>query len=79
VEVKKTRRAWMYMETEVSIDSVEELGDYLEVEYKGSALTEVSEVRAYLHEVTEKLGAETSGIDLKGYPFGILEKRKLLK
>ena len=78
-EVKKTRRAWMYMDTEVSIDSVEDLGDYLEIEYKGDTLNNVSEARQHLHKVADKLGAETKGLDLKGYPFGLLEKKGLLK
>jgi adenylate cyclase, class 2 len=79
VEVKKTRRAWMYMDTEVSIDSVEDLGNYLEIEYKGDTLADIAEVRHYLHEVAHKLGVKTKELDLKGYPFGLLEKKGLLK
>ncbi len=76
VEVKKTRRAWLYMDVEVSIDSVDNLGQYLEVEYKGDKLANVQKVRDYLHEVVKKLGAKTKGLDLKGYPYGLLEKRQ---
>lgn len=78
IEVKKTRRAWNYKDVEVSIDDVEELGQYLEVEYKGDALEDVAQVRAYLHEIVAELGAKTEGLDLKGYPFGLLEKKGLL-
>lgn len=43
IEVKKTRRAWHYKNVEVSLDEVEELGAYLEVEYKGSEFDDVME------------------------------------
>jgi adenylate cyclase class 2 len=79
IEVKKTRRAWTYMDTEVSIDSVEDLGDYLEIEYKSDTLSDVDEVRQYLQKVANKLGVKTKGLDLKGYPFSMLEKKGLLK
>lgn len=79
IEVKKTRKAWLFKDAEVSIDSVEELGDYIEVEYKGNSLENVDKVRDYLHSIVTELGAKTDGLDLKGYPFGLLEKKGLLK
>jgi len=57
IEVKKTRKAWRFMDTEVSLDTVEDLGEYLEVEYK-SSLTDIAEVRVHLHKVVENLGAK---------------------
>ncbi|HSX30311.1 MAG TPA: class IV adenylate cyclase [Candidatus Saccharimonadales bacterium] len=78
IEVKKHRRAWSYQDVEVSIDSVEELGDCLEVEYKGSKLADVNEARDYLHQIVKKLGAKTKGLDLNGYPYGLLAKKKLI-
>ncbi len=78
IEVKKTRRAWSYLDTEVSLDAVEELGEYLEVEYKGD-LTDVEAARVHLHEVVKELGAKTSELDLKGYPFGLLKLKGLTK
>lgn len=78
IDVKKTRRAWIYMDAEISIDSVEELGEYLEVEYKGDALSDITAVRSHLHSIVRKLGAKTKGLDLKGYPFGLLEKKNLV-
>lgn len=78
IAVKKTRRAWMYEDTEVSLDAVEELGSYLEVEYKGK-LEDIEKIRSYLHEVVKKLGAKTGVLDRKGYPYGLLELKGLLK
>lgn len=33
----------------------------------------------YLQSIADELGAKTKGLDLKGYPFGLLEKKGLLK
>lgn len=76
-DVKKLRRSWDYKEAEISIDSVEELGDYIEVEYKGS-LKDVEEVRRHLFAVLAELGAETGKIDYRGYPYLLLEKKGLI-
>lgn len=78
IEVKKTRRAWLYRDVEVSIDEVEELGQYLEVEYKGNGLDDVEQIREFLQSIVAQIGAETKGLDLKGYPFGLLAKKGLL-
>jgi len=78
IEVKKTRRAWLYKDVEVSIDEVEDLGQYLEVEYKGDQLEDIGQIRDFLQSIVTQIGAETRGLDLKGYPFGLLKKKGLL-
>jgi adenylate cyclase class 2 len=78
VDVKKTRKAWDYMDTEVSIDLVEGLGNYIEVEYKGKH-TDVQIARDHLFEVLKMLGAKTGELDTRGYPYLVLEKHGLLK
>lgn len=78
IEVKKTRRAWDYLDTEISLDKVEDLGDFLEVEYKGSKLNDIKSIRRHLHEVVKSIGAQTDELDLKGYPFGLLSKKGLI-
>lgn len=78
VDVKKNRKAWDYMDTEVSIDSVEDLGEFIEVEYKGK-LTDVQAARDHLFEVLKILGAKTGELDTRGYPYLLLEKQGLLK
>lgn len=77
IDVKKTRRAWKYMDTEVSLDSVEDLGEYIEIEYKGSA-SDVLKVREHLFTVLDTLGAQTGKLDTSGYPYLMLKKRGLL-
>lgn len=78
VEVKKTRQAWNYMDVEISIDSVEGLGDFIELEYKGK-LNDVVAVRKVLFEVLQKLGARTEELDIRGYPYLLMEKNDLFK
>jgi len=77
VDVKKTRRVWMYKDVEVSIDAVEDLGDYIELEYKGN-LRDVDAARDYLFAVLKEIGAETGELDQRGYPYLVLEKHGLL-
>lgn len=78
IEVKKTRKAWNYMDTEISIDSVEELGDFIELEYKGES-EDVEAARKHLFKVLETLKADTGELDQRGYPYLLLEKHGLLK
>lgn len=77
IDVKKTRKAWDYMDTEVSIDLVEGLGEYIELEYKGKP-TDVQTARAHLFAVLKKLGAKTGELDTRGYPYLLLEKSGLI-
>ncbi len=78
IEVKKTRKAWDYMETEISIDSVEGLGFFIELEYKGE-IEEVELSRKHLFKVLKALKAETGELDRRGYPYLLIEKKGLLK
>jgi adenylate cyclase class 2 len=78
VDVKKTRKAWHYMDTEVSVDSVEGLGDYIEIEYKGKHTDDIQTARDHLFEVLKTLGAITGELDTRGYPYLMLEKSGLL-
>lgn len=78
IDVKKTRKAWDYKDTEVSVDSVEDLGEYLEVEYKGDSITDIEAARAYLHTIVEAVGAETGKLERRGYPYLLLAQKKLL-
>jgi hypothetical protein len=50
----------------------------IEVEYKGDNLESVEKIREFLQSIVTKIGAETAGLDLKGYPFGLLAKKGLL-
>lgn len=73
VEVKKTRKTWRLGEAEVSIDLVQNLGEFVELEYKGDGL-DVDGARSYLLAILSRIGAEVTSADLKGYPFLLLER-----
>jgi len=77
IEVKKNRKSWSYKDTEISVDSVDDLGEFIEVEYKGN-LDDVEEARKYLFEVIQAISAETDELDLKGYPYLLLKAKGLL-
>lgn len=77
IEVKKTRQAWSYKDVEICLDSVEGLGEFIELEYKGD-LDSVEAAREYLFAVLGELNAETGELDLKGYPYLLLGKKGLL-
>lgn len=77
VEVKKLRKSWDFQDAEISIDSVDGLGHFIEVEYRGD-LDDIAAARKYLFTVLERLGAKTGESDTKGYPWLMLEKQGLL-
>jgi adenylate cyclase class 2 len=77
IDVKKTRRAWEYDDTEISIDDVEGLGGFIELEYKGE-LQDAEAARTHLFKVLHRLGAETGELDVRGYPYMLLKKKSLL-
>jgi adenylate cyclase, class 2 len=77
IEVKKSRRSWMFDDVEISIDNVDELGSYIELEYKGR-IDNVDKAREHLYKTLKQLGAETGNLDLKGYPYLLLQSKGLL-
>ena len=77
VDVKKLRKIWDYGDVEVSLDSVDELGDFIEVEYKGEAIG-IEAARKHLFAALKELGAEPGEIDYRGYPYLLMEKKGLL-
>lgn len=77
IVVDKKRKNYDYKETIISIDIVEELGEFIEIEFNG--LTENEEkVKEYLYEVLKEIGADVGQPIFKGYPELLLEKRGLL-
>ena len=79
VSVDKTRETCHYKdEFEIALDSVKELGNFIEIEslkdFGGISLT-----REKLFELANQLGLDTSNCDLRGYPFMLLKKKGLLK
>lgn len=77
VTVNKQRSSWMWQNVEISIDSVAELGDFIELEYKGEGL-DVAAAQKQLFDTLAELGAEVSEQDHRGYPWELLIKKRSL-
>ncbi len=77
VTVKKCRKVWTSGDIEISIDTLDDLGEFIELEYKGS-LTDVLSVREHLSSFLKTIGAETGIIDERGYPYLLMKKKGLL-
>ena len=74
VVVEKSRTTWIFEEVEIVIDDVTDLGFYIELEATGD-FEKPQEGKSYLHEILKKLNAEVGELDLRGYPFRILENK----
>lgn len=76
VVVDKKRKTFMFRDYEVALDCVEELGDYVEVEYKGKEeKLDTKKVGEEMKDFIEKTGCQIVEQDFKGYPHLLLEKK----
>ena len=69
VVVDKNRKVWLYADYEISLDSVKDLGDFVEIEYKGQR--DSSEHKEILEEMVgflKKLGCGAIEMNHSGYP-----------
>jgi len=73
ITVDKLRKVWLFNEVEISIDFIADLGAFIELEYKGNS-DNIEKVRELLFQTLSSTGAQTSEIDLKGYPFLMLKR-----
>ena len=78
VIVDKYRKAYELEDVEISIDFVKELGEYIEIEYKGSK-QDIKSIRKYLFDILDRIGAKTGALDKRGYPYELLIKKGLVK
>lgn len=77
IKVDKIRRTWIYKKTEIAIDEIKELGNFIEIEAKGN-FSDVEEAKKYLNLILKELGAEIGEQDFEGYPYKILKKKGLI-
>ena len=75
IVVDKLRDSWRYEDYEISIDTVKELGDYIEIEYKGKENTNIDEITKKLYSVLEVIGASVGEEDHGGYGFKLIQKK----
>ena len=71
--VEKTRKIWDYQDYEISIDSVTDLGDFVEIEYKGSnSLLSPKKITDDMIKFLKHIGCGKIERNFVGYPFMIL-------
>ncbi len=79
VTVEKEREAYVYGdEFEIALDTVKELGYFVEIE-AAKSFGSVEETRKALFEFAKTLGIDTSKPDERGYPYLLMEKKGLTK
>ncbi|NTW45718.1 MAG: class IV adenylate cyclase [Candidatus Moranbacteria bacterium] len=81
VTVDKVRRAYAYRDYEVALDTVEGLGAFVEIEYKGADAESVDtkSVADGMLAFLDEIGVGTVSRDISGYPFLLLEAQGLLR
>ena len=71
--VDKLRKIWIYKDYEVSIDTVQGVGDFVEIEYIGSDETvEPKSVTAEMIKFLKNIGCGKIERNYVGYPFQLL-------
>jgi len=72
VKVDKLRKTWVYNDYEVDVDSVKELGDFVEIEYIGKEKVDPKKSTDEMVNFLKKLGCGKIKRDYVGYPFRLL-------
>jgi len=71
--VDKTRKIYRYKNYEISIDSIKDLGDFVEIEYKGkSTKVNPTKVTEGMVKFLKDLGCGKISRNYVGYPFQLL-------
>ncbi len=74
--VDKKRQTFIYKNYEIALDSVEELGNYVEVEYRGSEdVSDTKKIADEMKDFIETTGCQILEQDFVGYPFLLLKKK----
>jgi adenylate cyclase class 2 len=71
--VEKQRTTWHYKQTEIAIDTVSDLGTYIEIEAKGEFESKEDAI-TYVYSIAKELEADLGEQDYRGYPYRLLEK-----
>lgn len=72
VVVNKTRKSWKYKHYEVSLDTVKNLGKFVEVEYVGRSSEDPEKITKQMLEFIKKRKVGKVYRNFVGYPFQIL-------
>ena len=72
VTVDKIRKTWRYQEYEVALDEVQDLGLFVEVEYKGEDLKDPKLITDQMVEFLKQAGCGKIKRNYSGYPYILL-------
>ena len=77
VKVDKTRSSYLYKNYEISVDYVKDLGDFVEIEYKGkSSDKNAKAITEKMEEFLKSFKLGTIYRNYVGYPFQLLFSKK---
>lgn len=74
ITVDKNRSVWNYGDYEISVDKVKDLGEFIEIEYKGKDINP-KEITDQMMQFLINLECGSLERDYKGYPYLLLDKR----
>lgn len=69
VMVDKTRRIYSYMDYEIAFDSIKDLGNFVEIEFKGTIKKKPSDITKGMVEFLKKYNCGKITRNYVGYPF----------
>lgn len=77
IVVNKTRNSWIYENVEISIDYVDSLGAFIELEATDKVCEEeIVYVHEHFNKILSYIKARVGERDHRGYPYLLLEKTK---
>lgn len=72
VVVEKVRKAWQYKNYEIALDSIKNLGDFVEIEYVGKRKVDPETTTAEMIKFLKDIGCGKIERNYVGYPFQLL-------
>ena len=80
VTVDKLRRTWTYKDYEIAVDSVKDLGDYVEIEYIGNEnQSDPKSVTQEMIQFLKEIGCGKIERDFQGYAFDLLFPKEVVR
>lgn len=77
ISVRKVRNSWIFNDIEISIDEVEELGTFIELEAIQRIKEEdIPDMQRRFIDLLQIISAEVGEQNRRGYPYMVLEKSK---
>lgn len=79
VAVDKIRKLYLYQEYEIAIDSIKDLGDFVEIEFKGNANNrDPAEITGEMVTFLKKIDCGNISRNFVGYPFQLLFPKEVV-